>query len=89
MIDEIAGIVIGFQLIPIVFPCNRKHEIAYHRETYNEKHIAELLQKENGENTIKNKRQLDAKIQAAYINKTGKYRIKDKIAKKRGVVFIQ
>jgi predicted Mrr-cat superfamily restriction endonuclease len=89
VIDQIAGIIIGLQLVPIVFPCNRKHEIANHREANNEKHIAKILQKENGKNTIKDKGQLDAKVQAIYIDKTGKDRIKYKIAKQRSVIFVE
>jgi hypothetical protein len=89
MIDEIARIVIGFQLVPVVFPGNGKHEITYHRETYDEEHIAEVLQKENCEDAIKNKRELDPEVQAAYIDKTRKYGIKYKIAKQRRIVFIE
>jgi hypothetical protein len=89
MIDQIAGIIIGLQLVPIVFPCNGKHEIAYHRETYDEKHITNFLQKENGKDTVKNEGQLNTKVKATYINKTGKDRIKYKIAKQRGMVLIK
>ena len=87
MIDQVAGIIIGLQLIPVVFPCNGKHEIANHRETYDKKHITKILQKENGKNTVKNKGQLDTKVQAMYINKTGKDRIKYKVAKQRSVIL--
>ena len=87
MIDQVAGIIIGLQLVPVVFPCNGKHEITNHRETYDKKHIAKILQKENGKNTVKNKGQLDTKVQAMYINKTGKDRIKYKVAKQRSVIL--
>ena len=87
MIDQIAGIIVSLQLVPVVFPGNRKHEIAYHRKTYNKDQVTQVLQKENGKNTIKDKGQLDPKVQAVYINKTGKYRIKYKIAKQRRVIL--
>src|SRR6185436_8977651 len=87
MIDQVARIVISFELVLVIFPRNGKHEVAYHRETYHKKHVAQVLQKENGKNTIKDKGQLDPKVQAVYINKTGKYRIKYKIAKQRRVIL--
>ena len=87
MIDQVADIIISLQLVSIVFPRNRKHEIADHRETYDKKHIPNILQKENGKNTIQNKGQLNTKVQPVYINKTGKDRIKYKIAKQRSVIF--
>ena len=87
MVDQVAGIIIGLQLVLVVFPCNGKHEIAYHRKTYHEKHITHILQKENSKNAIKNKRQFDAEVQAAYINKTGKDRIKYKITKQRCMIL--
>ena len=48
MVDQVAGIIISFQLIPVVFPRNGKHEVAYHRKSDHKKHIAQVLQKENG-----------------------------------------
>jgi len=80
VIDEVARIIIGFQLVPVIFPCNGKHKITYHRKAYDEKHVTKILQKENGKDTIKNKRQLDSKVQTVYINKTSKNRIKYEIA---------
>ena len=87
MIDQVADIIIGLQLVPVVFPCNGKHEIANHRETYDEEHITNILQKENGKNTIQNEGQLNTKVQPVYINKTRKDRIKYKIAKQRSVIL--
>jgi hypothetical protein len=89
MIDQVSDIIIGLQLVPVVFPCNGKHEIAYHRETYDEKHITNILQKENSKNTIKDKGQLNTKVQAIYINKTSKDGIKYKIAKQRSKVLVK
>jgi hypothetical protein len=88
MVDQIAGIIIYFKLVPVILPGNRKHEIAYHRKTYNEKHISKILQKEHGQDSIKNKREFNAEIQATYINKTSKYRIKYKITKQRCVILV-
>ena len=80
MIDQVAGIIIGLQLVPVVFPCNGKHKITYHRKAHDEKHVTKILQKENGKDTVENKRQLDSKVQTVYINKTSKHRIKYEIA---------
>ena len=81
MIDQVASIIVRLKLVPVIFPRNRKHEIAYHRETYYKKHVSQVLQEENSKDTVQNKRQLDSQIQSTYIDKAGKDGIKYKITK--------
>jgi hypothetical protein len=80
MVDQIAGIVIGLELVPVVFPGNRKHKIAYHRKTYDKKHISQILQKKHGKDSHKEQRTVQSEDSGhVYIIKQVRDRIKYKI----------
>src|SRR5436189_2403534 len=59
LVDQVGHVINLFQLVYISFQDHRQEKITDHGKTDRKDHIAQVLDKEYGENAIKDKRQLD------------------------------